>query len=162
MMTVTHWIKQSDPFRKWVREVRWIKSVSTMRVYSNRSTITLINSTIHLLPWPSVKFSPFESLYCLYTNQSHLIARCPSLSALQICVKILKMRKLIHDYPMIFVPLSFHEYQPKVKYSLFRGIPSITVLYFFITLPPHHFTIYSVYYKEDSSRTPTSFKSRST
>eukprot|EP01083_Nonionella_stella_P042856 115652_1 len=32
---------------------------------------------------------------------------------LKICIKILNMRKLISDYPMIFVPLSFHLYQPR-------------------------------------------------
>ena len=31
----------------------------------------------------------------------------------QICLKILSMRKLVSNYPMIFVPLSFEKYQPK-------------------------------------------------
>eukprot|EP01084_Bolivina_argentea_P262892 444772_1 len=32
---------------------------------------------------------------------------------LEICMKILNMRKLINDYPMIFVPISFKLYQPR-------------------------------------------------
>ena len=32
---------------------------------------------------------------------------------MQICTKILSMRKLVLEYPMIFVPLSFEKYQPR-------------------------------------------------
>lgn len=32
---------------------------------------------------------------------------------MQICIKILSMRKLVLEYPMIFVPLSFEKYQPR-------------------------------------------------
>lgn len=65
--------------------------------------------------------SVFQSFQDHFAVHEHTTPEAAMDITLNICRKILNMKKLIHDYPMLYVPFSFKEYQPKVRALCFRN-----------------------------------------